>query len=409
MPQYCYRAVNSRGAGQRGVVEAPSPDQAAAQLRASGLFPISLDPAEEGRSGASGRWIDGRFPGRVSRRDLAVFTRQLATLLRAGMPLVRALEVLARQERRPASRRMMRDLAERLHAGGSLSEAMAAQPGTFAPMYIGMVRAGEAGGALEAVLERLARFAEKSLQLRGKVKSALIYPAVVLAVAAAVLGGLLLFVVPRFQQIFADLLRGAPLPPLTQAVLDFSGWVRQHGSLAIGLLAAAGLGPALLGKTTAGRRWLDAAMLGLPVFGPLATKAVIARFARTFGTLLSSGVPILGALEIARETCGNAQVAAALAVVHARVKAGEPVARPLEDTGCMPPMVVSLVDVGEQSGQLPAMLGRIADIYEEEVDNAVAGLGSLLEPFLILFLAGVVGTIVVALFLPIVRIVQLLT
>lgn len=416
MPRFAYTALDARGSEQSGSLDAANPAQASARLRSQGLFPTELTlqgtakrrvRADQSKTFAAPWRIS--FGSGISRAELAVFTRQLATLLRAGMPLVRGLEVLARQERNPATRVVIQKLAERLRAGGTLSAAMAENPRIFDRLYVNMVRAGEAGGALEPVLERLARFAEKSLRLRGKIRAAMIYPAVVLAVATGVLAGLVVFVVPRFQQIFADLLKGAPLPPLTQAVLAFSDWVRGHWGLALAVTVLPWVATSLARRTPPGRQLADAALLRAPLFGGMVVKAVVARLARTLGTLLASGVPILPALLITRETCGNARIAAALDEVHDRVKAGESVARPLEATGVIPPLVTSLIDVGEQTGQLPGMLGRIADIYEEEVDNAAAGLGSALEPLLILFLAVVVGVVVIALFLPIVRIVQLLT
>lgn len=407
MSTYTYTAYDAEGRAQRGTLEAGSTDEAAATLRARGLFPTALSTGETAPGDGRGRRLAWLGP-RVSRRDAAVFLRQLATLLRAGLPLVRGLEVLARQGGEVALRGIVTDLAERLRAGGSLADALAAHPRVFTPLDVSMVRAGEASGALDAVLERLAHFAEKSLRLRARVRTALVYPVVVLAVAGGILATLLAFVVPRFQQIFADLLKGAPLPPLTQAVLDLSGWVRDH-ALA-GLVTAVALvvlGPVLL-RTDAGRRGRDVVLRRVPVLGAFLLKAAVARGMRTLGTLLGSGVPILPALLIARDVCGHAEVADELARVHDRVKAGEPVARPLAAGRVFPPLVASLVDVGEQSGQLPAMLARVADIYEDEVDQAAAGLGAALEPVLILFLALVVGVIVVALFLPIVRIVQLL-
>lgn len=404
MPTFAYTAIDARGKVRTGTLVAASEDSAAMSLRADGMFPTRLS----GRETATRLRSFRRLQGGLSAREISVFTRQLATLLRAGMPLARGLEVLARQEQRRALRHLEEDLRARLAEGGSLSDAMAAHGPAFDRLYLGMVRSGEAAGALATVLERLARFAEKSLQLRARVRTALIYPTVVLAVAASVLAGLVVFVVPRFQQIFADLLKGAPLPPLTEAVLAISAAVRAQwlpgfaGMLAIGFLLVG------LRRTRVGARAWDSLLLRLPLLGSLLSRSVIARLARTLGTLLGSGVPMLPALAITRETCGNARFARALDRVHDRVRAGEPLARPLEDSGVVPPLVTGLVDVGEQTGQLPAMLDRVADIYEDEVDQAAAGLGAALEPLLILFLALVVGVIVIALFLPIVRIVQLL-
>jgi len=349
------------------------------------------------------------FGRSVNAKERALFTRQLATLLRAGMPLLRGLEVLARQERNPAFRHVQEELAEAIKSGATLSDAMARHPRVFDRLYLNMIRAGEAGGVLEVVLDRLARFQEKSQQLRRRITSAMVYPLVLLGVAVAILAGLLIVVVPKFKQIFADLLKGAPLPPLTQLVLTISDAVKGHGLLVAALGAAGWLGLHLFRRTARGGLWWDGLAIRLPLVGGLFLKDLVARFGRTFGTLLASGVPILPALLITRDTCANRRVAGAITAVHDQVKAGAGLARPLEAVQVFPPMATSLIAVGEHTGQLPEMLGKVADIYEDEVDTAVAGLSSLLEPLLIVFLAVVVGTIVIALFLPIIRIVQLLT
>jgi type IV pilus assembly protein PilC len=422
MPRFSYIALDARGAEKTGLLEATDLQEVANLLRGQGLFPTVVSDASSNKMSAarSSRSLSSvpqpasaqrRFSfGRgIGSRELTAFTRQLATLLRSGMPLLRSLEVLARQERNPSFRPVIESLGETIRSGGALSEGMARHPRLFDRLYVSMVRAGEAGGVLDVIFERLARFQEKSLQLRGKITAALLYPLIVLAVAVAILAGLLVFVVPKFKQIFADLLKGAPLPPLTQLVLTVSEAVKAHFLLTAGLLIVFGCALRAIRRTAAGARLFDTLILRLPLFGPLFLRATVARFGRTLGTLLSSGVPILPALLIARDACGNRRIAAAISSVHDRVKEGAAVARPLEESEVFPPMVTSMIDVGEQTGQLPSMLGKIAEIYEEEVDNAVAGLSTLIEPLLILFLAVVVGTIVIALFLPIVRIVQLLT
>jgi type IV pilus assembly protein PilC len=414
MPRYAYIAYDHTGTEKAGHLDAASTGHAAEALKGQGFYPAEIRMADDAGAGVKAkRWteIEIRVPFArpVAAKQLAVFTRQLATLITAGLPLLRGLEVLARQERNRAFVRVIGSLAEAIRAGGTLSEALARHPRVFDRLYVSMVKAGEAAGVLDVVLERLAGFQDKSLLLRGKVRAALTYPAVVLSVSLLVLVGLLVFVVPKFQQIFADLLKGAPLPPLTQAVIGASLLVRQHYLL---VLLAAGVGVilfAVLRATAAGRRFLDSAVLKAPLVGELILKSLLARGARTWGTLLAGGVPILQAIRITRETVDNARLATALDEVHERVKEGAPVAAQLEATGVFPPMVAGLVEVGEHTGQLAGMLVKIADIYDQEVDVAVAGLSSLIEPVLIVFLAGVVGTIVVALFLPIVRIVQLLT
>lgn len=420
MPRFTYTALDSRGDETSGLLDAATLESAAAALKAKGLFPVELNAVAN--DAATKPTLSARKPARtldteielpfvrpVTAKELAVFTRQLGVLLKAGMPLLRGLEVLGRQEKNRAFRKIVEALADGIRSGGALSEAMARHPRVFDRLYVNMLKAGEAGGVLDVVLERLAKFQEKSLQLRGKVKAAMVYPLIVMVVAVLILAGLLVFVVPKFEQIFADLLKGAPLPPLTQAVLAASEAVRAHYLVALAMLVGAWLAFRVFKKTSAGARLIDGWIVRAPIFGELILKSLVARFARTFGTLLSSGVPILQAITITRDTTGNARVSAALDLVHDRVKEGAPVARPLESAGVFPAMVSSMIEVGEHTGQLPEMLNKVADIYDEEVDAAVAGLSSLIEPLLIVFLALVVGTIVIALFLPIIRIVQLMT
>lgn len=434
MPRFNYTVLDASGAEQTGHLEAATAENAMLVLKSRGFFPIELamagaapvvaqtggsksfDGPAGSREGASAptpkglaREIRMPFLRPIAARELAIFTRQLGTMLRAGMPLLRGLEVLARQADTAALRRVINSLADDIRSGAALSEGMARHPKVFDRLFLNMVKAGEAGGMLDVALERLAAFQEKSVRLRGRVKAAMIYPLIVLFVAVAILAGLLVFVVPKFQQIFADLLRGAPLPALTQAVLAASEFVRSHYLVALGVLLGSWILLNFFRRTPTGNHLMGRAALRLPLFGDLIVKSIVARFTRTFGTLLSSGVPILQALRITRDTTGNACVATALDRVHDRVKAGDTVARPLEETRIFPGMVTGMIDVGEHTGRLPEMLQKVADIYDDEVDTAVAGFSSLIEPVLLVFLAGIVGTIVVALFLPIVRIVQLLT
>lgn len=413
MPNFTYTAVDAQGLAKAGSMEGTDVSQVAMILRRQGLFPTKVTPAaapREQRGAGDGSWwshLPGMRP--VAPAELALFTRQLGTLLKAGMPLLRALEVLAKQQGNQKFRQVIGELAESIRSGSTLSDAMKRHPRVFDRLSINMVKAGEAGGVLDVVFERLARFQEKSLQLRGKIRAALVYPVIVLGVAVLILAGLLVFVVPKFKQIFADLLKGAPLPPLTRVVLAVSEAVQHHAWLVAGGAGAAWIALRYFRRTPSGARLVDTALVRLPLFGDLILKALVARFARTLGTLLASGVPILASLLITRDTCENRRIATAITQVHDRVKEGAPVARPLEGTQVFPPMVTSMIEVGEHSGQLPEMLHKVADIYEDEVDHAVAGLSALVEPVLILFLALVVGTIVIALFLPIIRIVQLLS
>lgn len=346
------------------------------------------------------------FGRALNSKGLTIFTRQLATLVKAGMPILRSIEVLARQEKRAGFKIVLEEIADTIRSGGNFSEGLAAHPKLFDRLYVNMVRAGEAGGVLSTVLERLSVFNEKSERIKGKVKAAMIYPAIISSVAIAIVSILMVVVVPQFQGIFSGMLKGQPLPALTQLLLTVSFFMRDNFLLTAGVVVAAYFGFGIFKKTKPGARLIDWLLIHLPVLGDLMLKATIARFTRTFGTLLSSGVPILQALMITRDTSGNVHVANALNVVHDRVKEGDNVAKPLEATAIFPGMVTSMIEVGEETGSLPDMLTRIADSYDEEVDNAVAGLTSVIEPIMIVFMAVVVGTIVIALFLPLVSIIE---
>jgi len=427
MPVFSYTAVDSSGQQKTGTVNAANAQEASTQIKAQGLFPTTVVEGAKAAAAAGGpakagsKNINLFGAPKVKSKTLMIFTRQLATLIDAGLPLLRSLRTLLKQEKHLGLKSAMTNLAESVEAGNTFSEALAQHPKIFNKLYVNMVKAGELGGVLETVLRRLAEFQEKSQKIRGKVVSALVYPVVVLVIAVGILAFLLLFIVPKFEKIFADMLAGKPLPVLTQIVIDFSRFVQylcwppsiSDGALPIPYLpiaiAVLVVGWKLFAASPAGAVILDRLKLRMPVFGDLLTKTSIARFSRTLGTLVSSGVPILQALSITKETAGNVVIADALTKVHEAVKEGESMVAPLEASGLFPPMVISMIQVGEETGQLPDMLTKVADVYEEEVDVAVAGLTSLLEPIMIVFLALVVGTIVIALFLPLVSIIQGLT
>jgi type IV pilus assembly protein PilC len=417
MPKFQYSAVDSAGKERTGVLEAPTADQVANDLRGMGLFPTTIAPDAAARARKPGsRGPAASFAGRgkkpltigpaIGTKGLAIFTRQLATLVNAGLPLLRALEVLSRQERNPAFKWIVDGLAETIRSGGNLSDGLQQNPRIFNRLYVNMVKAGEAGGKLDVVLLQLARFMEKAERIKGKIKSAMVYPVIIITVAVLILSGLIIFVVPKFKQIFDDLLKGASLPWLTQMVLDVSDFVRHNIIVTIVGIFAFFILVKLLRKTKPGARFFDYLLINMPPIGDLFLRAAIARFARTLGTLMGSGVPILHALVITRETSGNVILMDAINVVHDRVKEGDTVAAPLESTKVFPTMVTSMIEVGEETGALPEMLTRVADTYDEEVDNAVAGLTSIIEPIMIVFLAFIVGIIVIALFLPIIKIIQ---
>ncbi len=418
MPTFAYIAIDAHtGKELRGACRAANVMQATAELKAQGLYPTELtttsptaEPGAASRRSFSIAWtrsLGGRGSGGLQAR--AVFTRQLAMMLRAGLPLLRAVEILERQQPSGAFRSAIGTLAETIRSGGPLSEGLAAHPRYFDRLYVNMVKAGEAGGALDGVMLRLAEFQEKAVRIRGRVRAAMTYPLIIMAVTVAVVGALIVFVVPRFEAIFATMLKGRPLPALTQAVLGTSAWVQDHAVLTLVMAAATLVALRGLIRTARGERVVDRLRLIVPVLGELTLKSAVARFTRTFGTLLSSGVQILDALRITRDTAGNVHVAEAIDAVRLRVQAGEGVARPLAATGVFPAMVPSMIEVGEETGALPAMLERVADTYDEEVDRAVTALTAMLEPLMVVVMAAVVGTIVIALFLPLVSIVQSLT
>ncbi|MCX7712770.1 MAG: type II secretion system F family protein [Chthoniobacterales bacterium] len=418
MPRFQYVALDSRGQESSGVLEANTQAEAIAALRQAGYFPKSI--TEETKSsrkaqktggvsatGASAKGLSFNPFQRstVKGKTLMIFTRQLATLLDAGLPLLRGLTVLAKQEPDPVLRRVIVNLAESVQGGSTFSESLAAHPKIFNKLYVNMVKAGELGGVLELVLTRLAEFHEKAQKTKNKVISAMFYPAIVLLIAVVIMGFLLVFIVPKFEAIFADMLGGRPLPALTVMVINASNLVKDNLVLIVAGIAVLVILFKLIQKTKKGEELIDNIKLHAPLIGDLNRKSAISRFTRTLGTLVTSGVPILQALTITRETAGNVIIANAINKVHDAVKEGESVVAPLETSGVFPPMVISMVDVGEQTGQLPQMLLKIAEVYDDEVDNAVAGLTSLLEPIMIVFLALVVGTIVIALFLPLISII----
>ena len=426
MPKYAYTAVDpGSGREHQGTLASATPWLAAAELKSRGLAPTSLvldlpeRPAtatpdsrsesvesSEVRPPAAAKRrlvVIGRV---ISRQGLTLFTRQLAILLKAGMPLMRALEVLARPERNAAFKEVLLGLAEAIRAGDNLSDGLRRFPRVFNELYLTMVKAGEAGGVLDTVLDRLARFLERNERIRGRVKAAMTYPVIIMTVAGGIQTGLMVFVVPKFQQIFSGVLKGQPLPPLTRLVIGAGEFIHHHLVLAMGLLGLVQVAWWWFRRSRNGTRLTDWLFIKSPVTGDLVLKAAIARFTRTFGSLLASGVPILEALMITRAASGNVHVAEALGAVHDRVKAGGTVTRALEATALFPGLVTSMIEVGEETGALPGMLGRIADTYDEEVDQAVAALTSLIEPIMIVLMALVVGVIVIALFLPMVSIVQ---
>ncbi len=421
MPSFAYIALDAQGQQTSDFIDSASQSEAVAALRSQGLFPTSVkEQARSAKAKSASPGKGGRKTGSkeikinipflekktIKSKTLMIFTRQLATLIDAGLPLLRGLTVLGKQEPDPVLKKTIHQLAEAVQGGGTFSDGLTAHPRIFNKLYVNMVKAGELGGVLEVVLNRLAEFQEKAQKVKGKVQSAMMYPAIVMVIAIIIMGFLLVFIVPKFEQIFADMLGGKPLPLLTQIVVGASRVIQQNILLIIGGVLGLLFGLKYAISTPKGAVLFDKFMLKAPLFGDLTRKNAISRFTRTLGTLVTSGVPILQALNITKETAGNAVISTAIAKIHDAVKEGESIVRPMEASGVFPAMVISMVDVGEETGQLPEMLLKVADLYDDEVDNAVAGLTSLMEPIMIVFLAVVVGSIVIALFLPLIGIIS---
>ena len=427
MPRYNYIALDTHGEETKGTIEVASQNEAISRVKEMGLFPTKIveseksqerTPQKKARAKAAGKKginisLNIKIPGlsgRVKPKVLTVFTRQLATLVDAGLPLLRGLRVLEKQERSSTLKSILSELALAIEGGSTFSEALAQHPKVFNRLFVNMVKAGELGGVLEVALRRLAEFSEKAQKIKGKVKAAMFYPVAVTIVAMGILVLLLVWVIPKFQDVFAGMLGpGHQLPRFTRIVMGISNAVRIHFVVTAACLAVFIVLFMLFIRTKFGRWAWDNFKLNVPVIGPVVRKVSISRFTRTLGTLISSGVPILQALTIVRETAGNVIISNAVSDVHESVKEGETITAPLESSGVFPPMVVSMVDVGEQTGALPEMLLKIADNYDEEVDNAVASMTSLMEPIMIVFLAVMVGSIVIAMFLPLIDMISTLS
>ncbi len=424
MPTYAYEALNSAGKPQKGTVEAPTSEEAIQRIKGQGYFPTSVRERKIKGSDGGGGARQGRAKkkkamqinlsiGGVGRKKLTLFTRQLSTLQDAGLPLLRSLQILEGQQRPGLLKSIIGGVAEDVEAGTTLSDAMAKQPRAFNRLYCKMVNAGEIGGVLDVILQRLADFMEKAQRLRSRVIGAMIYPIAVLTVAVVIVTGIMIFVIPKFQDIFNDF--DVELPGLTIWLIDTSSWMA--GTLypdqvvpgAIWVLGA----PVLLviflwliRKTGPGRATTDIVRLKIPVMGGLMRKTSVARFTRTLGTLISAGVPILEAIMITRDTSGNYVYERALTKVHDSIREGETFSAPLRESKVCDAIVVNMIDVGEETGDLDMMLMKIADNYDEEVDVAVAGMISLMQPALVVVLGGIIGTIVLALFLPLVKMIE---
>jgi type IV pilus assembly protein PilC len=398
MPSFVWKGKNRFGAFQEGVLIADTRDAATATLRRQNIQITNL--REKGREVR----LIPRIPRGVSSKRVSIFTRQFSVMLDAGLPLVQCLEILGEQEEDKTFAEIIQGVRTDVESGSSLADAMRKHPKAFNNLYTSMVAAGEAGGILDIILQRLATYIEKVVRLQSQVKSAMVYPITVLVIAAGVVWIILWKVIPVFSQLFAGL--GAEMPFLTRVVVAASNFVGRFGWLVLIALFLIYVALRRYHKTPAGRRVIDSLVLKIPVVGMLVRKIAVARFCRTLATLTSSGVPILEGLEITAKTSGNAIIEDAIMAVRKAVEEGKTISAPLAETKVFPPMVVQMINVGEQTGALDQMLSKIADFYEEEVDTAIAGLMKLLEPVMIVILGGIIGTIVTAMYLPMYAILQ---
>jgi type IV pilus assembly protein PilC len=420
MPTYAYEALNAAGKPQKGTIDANSSDEAIHRIKAQGYFPTSVREQKAAKKAAGGeegapkkkKKKGGSSFGKLSQKNLTLFTRQLSTLQDAGLPLLRSLQILEGQQKPGLMKNTLIGVCEEVEGGASLSEAMGKYPKAFDNLYVKMVAAGEVGGVLDIILQRLAEFMEKAQRLKRKIKGAMFYPITVIAVAVLILTGIMIFIIPKFKEIFTDF--GVELPGLTRWLMDTSSWVagsrpNQQIPGAVFIVAfpfVATFSLKMIRKAKPGKAVTDTILLWIPVMGNLVRKSVIARFTRTLGTLVSAGVPILEAVNITKETSGNYVFEKALGGVHDSIREGETFAGPLRESKTCDAIVVNMIDVGEETGELDAMLLKIADNYDEEVDVAVEALVSLLEPLMVVVLGGMVGTIVVAMFLPMVKMIE---
>ncbi len=397
MGTFAYVGRTRAGAVKKGELTAKTRDEAVDQLRKQSVVVTSL---EEKKGGAGGFKIN--LGGGLTDKDLVVFTRQFGTMINAGLPLVQCLEILSTQSENKILRETVGEVKTQVEAGSTFSDALRKHPKIFDDLYVNLVHAGEVGGLLDTILTRLAKYIEKAMKLKGQIKSAMIYPASIMGVAVIVITVLMIFVIPIFAKMFLDLSGGkVGLPGPTQLVINISDFFIAYWYVMLGVLVGAFIGVKKYYGTVQGRMVIDKLLLKLPVVGDLIRKASVAKFTRTLGTLLSSGVPLLDGMTICAKTSGNKVIEETLVNARVSISGGKTIADPLSASGVFPKMVTHMIAVGESTGALDAMLGKIADFYEDEVDQAVASLTALLEPAMMVFLGTIIGFIVVAMYLPI--------
>jgi type IV pilus assembly protein PilC len=393
MATFAYEGRTRGGEVRRGTVEAASEDMAIARLRADQISPTRVKKKVVGLAGI-------QFGSGVTEKDLVVFTRQFATMIDAGLPLVQCLDILATQTENKRFGKILGDVKVNVESGATFSDALRRHPRVFTELYVNLIAAGEVGGILDTILQRLGDYIEKAMKLKRQVRSAMVYPTAILAVAIIVIAVMLGKVIPVFQQMFVEMKAGA-LPAPTQVVINISEGFIKYWYLFFGGAIALAAGMVLLLRSERGRFLFDGFILKVPLIGPVLRKIVVARFTRTLGTLLAAGVPILDALDIVAKTAGNKVIQKAISYARQKISEGKDMASPLAETGVFPPMVVQMIGVGEQTGAMDTMLQKIADFYEDEVDVAVAALTSMLEPIMMVFLGVIVGGLIIAMYLPI--------
>ncbi|MGD9495056.1 MAG: type II secretion system F family protein [Armatimonadota bacterium] len=408
MPTFTFRAKDKMGQEVEQTQEAVSKEALIKGLRDQGLYPTQI---REQRTSAvakrSAKSFSFGFGRRVGLKDLAIFCRQFSTMINAGVSLVRCLDVLEQQTSSVGLREIIRDIQAEVEGGATLSKSMTKYPRVFSELAVGLVRAGEVGGVLDETLERLAMFLEKDLELRQKIKSAMTYPILVLVVAIGIVSFLVMFILPKFMQLFLDLgMEESDFPAPTRLLMAVSHFALQKWYIMIGIVVGLWIALGRIKRTKTGKRYYDMISLKLPVFGALAHKIAIARFARTLSTLLSSGVPILQAMETVAGTVANDIIADAVLLSRASIREGDTIADPLAESRMFPPMVVQMITIGEETGQLDSMLEKVAIFYENEVDAAVESLTAALEPVMIVALGFIVGFIVISMFLPLIGVIQ---
>ena len=414
MPTFQYEAMDHTGKEVKDTIDASTQEEAQQLIRQKGFFvtKIAEKVGKKKKGGPEKRRTGSRKKksftiGKISNKQLCTFTRQLSTLQDAGLPVLRSLRILEGQCKPGVLKNALGDVVEDIESGQTLSEAFSKHPKAFDRLYCNMIKAGEAGGALEAILQRLADFKEKSQSLKRRIKSAMIYPLVVISVAVLIVGFILYYIVPQFKKIFDDF--GLPLPAMTTFLIEASNVVVKRWYLLPLVPAVIWILIKLTRRNKSGAYFLDKVMLLIPVMGAIVEKSTVARTMRTLGTLVQSGVPILEALSIVRDTAGNAVFENAFTRIYESIREGETIAQPLREARIVDDIVVNMIDVGEETGDLDTMLNKIADNYDEEVETLVEGLVSLLEPLMIVVLGGIIGFIVIALFLPLVNLISSLS